>query len=152
MANIPKLSFPDGEGDSSESDDEAHAGGPTIVVQSDEPQVPTISVMNENDPVIAIDGPEPEVSHKPAKNRPMIYRGNNGLACGGCTGPLMGRVVHAMGVGWHPGCFRCCECNESLEHVSSYEHEGRAYCHLDYHEVGCDILARGCFVSLTFLL
>ena len=26
-------------------------------------------------------------------------------------------------------------CKELLEHVSSYEHEGRPYCHLDYHEV-----------------
>ncbi|KIL00330.1 hypothetical protein PAXRUDRAFT_73537, partial [Paxillus rubicundulus Ve08.2h10] len=35
---------------------------------------------------------------------------------------------------WHPDCFRCALCNELLEHVSSYEHDGRAYCHLDYHE------------------
>ncbi|KZS96328.1 hypothetical protein SISNIDRAFT_407157, partial [Sistotremastrum niveocremeum HHB9708] len=25
-------------------------------------------------------------------------------------------------------------CSEALEHVSSYEHEGRPFCHLDYHE------------------
>ena len=30
---------------------------------------------------------------------------------------------------------RCTVCKELLEHVSSYEHNGRPYCHLDYHEV-----------------
>lgn len=59
----------------------------------------------------------------------------NGLSCGGCGGPIIGRIVSAMGHRWHPGCFRCSVCNELLEHVSSYEHEGKAYCHLDYHEV-----------------
>ncbi|KAF9448052.1 glucocorticoid receptor-like (DNA-binding domain) [Macrolepiota fuliginosa MF-IS2] len=39
-----------------------------------------------------------------------------------------------MGSRWHPQCFRCTICNELLEHVSSYEHNGRPYCHLDYHE------------------
>jgi hypothetical protein len=59
----------------------------------------------------------------------------NGLSCGGCGGPIIGRIVSAMGQRWHPGCFRCSVCNELLEHVSSYEHEGKPYCHLDYHEV-----------------
>ena len=58
-----------------------------------------------------------------------------GLICGGCNGSIVGRIVSAMGSRWHPACFRCTVCNELLEHVSSYEHEGRPYCHLDYHEV-----------------
>ena len=58
-----------------------------------------------------------------------------GLICGGCNGSIIGRIVSAMGSRWHPACFRCTVCNELLEHVSSYEHEGRPYCHLDYHEV-----------------
>jgi hypothetical protein len=29
----------------------------------------------------------------------------------------------------------CGECGELLEHVSSYEFNGRPYCHLDYHDV-----------------
>jgi hypothetical protein len=53
----------------------------------------------------------------------------------GGGGTIVGRIVNAMGVRWHPGCFRCTACDELLEHVSSYEHEGRPYCHLDYHEV-----------------
>ncbi|TEB34157.1 hypothetical protein FA13DRAFT_1729645 [Coprinellus micaceus] len=49
-------------------------------------------------------------------------------------GPIVGRIVSAMGVRWHPNCFKCSVCSELLEHVSSYEHDGRPYCHLDYHE------------------
>ncbi|KAL6306345.1 hypothetical protein BKA93DRAFT_698785, partial [Sparassis latifolia] len=56
------------------------------------------------------------------------------LACGGCGGAIVGRTVSAMGARWHPGCFRCCICDALLENLSSYEHDGRAYCHLDYHE------------------
>ncbi|KAF8889697.1 hypothetical protein BD779DRAFT_1520527 [Infundibulicybe gibba] len=54
--------------------------------------------------------------------------------CGGCGGAIIGRIVSAMGARWHPGCFRCTVCDGLLEHVSSYEHAGRPYCHLDYHE------------------
>jgi hypothetical protein len=57
------------------------------------------------------------------------------LRCGLCAGHIVGRMVDAMGVRWHPDCFRCTVCDELLEHVSSYEHDGRPYCHLDYHEV-----------------
>ena len=58
-----------------------------------------------------------------------------GLICGGCNESIIGRIVSAMGLRWHPQCFKCCVCGEHLEHVSSYEHEGKPYCHLDYHEV-----------------
>lgn len=61
--------------------------------------------------------------------------GGGGLVCPACHGPILGRIVNAMGARWHPGCFRCCACDELLEHVSSYEAEGKAWCHLDYHEV-----------------
>jgi len=66
-------------------------------------------------------------------HHPPARRG--GLVCGGCGGPIVGRIVNAMGQRWHPGCFRCTVCDELLEHVSSYESGGKAYCHLDYHEV-----------------
>lgn len=58
-----------------------------------------------------------------------------GLVCGGCHKSIIGRIVSAMGLRWHPQCFKCCTCGELLEHVSSYEHDGKPYCHLDYHEV-----------------
>ena len=71
-----------------------------------------------------------------ARNNNNNGGGGGGLICGGCHGPIVnGRIVSAMGLRWHPSCFNCTVCDTSLEHVSSYEHEGRPYCHLDYHEV-----------------
>jgi hypothetical protein len=87
---------------------------------------------------IQLDKPEPapEETHKPVDVSKLmpIYRGG-GLACGGCGRGIVGRVVSAMGVRWHPACFKCSICSELLEHVSAYEFEGRPFCHLDYHEV-----------------
>lgn len=74
----------------------------------------------------------------PPSSSPMR---TNGLSCGGCNGSIIGRIVSAMAQRWHPNCFRCTICNELLEHVSSYEHDGRPYCHLDYHEV-CIVSSR----------
>ena len=68
-----------------------------------------------------------------ARPRPTGTRGS--LICGGCDGPIIGRIVSAMGSRWHPQCFKCTVCGQLLEHVSSYEHDGKPYCHLDYHEV-----------------
>ena len=73
----------------------------------------------------------PHLSHR-------AVGGNNGrrLICGGCHDPIAhGRILSAMGLQWHPLCFKCTVCNTLLEHVSSYENDGKAYCHLDYHEV-----------------
>jgi hypothetical protein len=77
--------------------------------------------------------PQQQARRQQARPRPAGQRG--GLICGGCDGPIIGRIVSAMGARWHPQCFRCTVCNELLEHVSSFEHDGRPYCHLDYHEV-----------------
>ncbi|KAG6813303.1 hypothetical protein H0H93_013445, partial [Arthromyces matolae] len=64
----------------------------------------------------------------------IVPRRGGGLRCGGCGEGIVGRIVSAMGQRWHPACFSCTVCGELLEHVSSYENEGKAYCHLDYHE------------------
>ena len=77
--------------------------------------------------------------HSPA----VSARRGGGLACGGCGGPIVGRIVNAINVRWHPGCFRCCVCDELLEYVSSFEHDGKPYCHFDYHEV-CALLYLVC--------
>ena len=77
----------------------------------------------------------------PAPPTPSNPMRTSGLSCGGCGGPIVGRIVSAMGQRWHPNCFKCTICNELLEHVSSYERDGRPYCHLDYHEV-CIVLLR----------
>ncbi|KAH7886949.1 hypothetical protein F5I97DRAFT_1079215 [Phlebopus sp. FC_14] len=79
---------------------------------------------------------------------PALPPRSGGLSCGGCGGSIIGRIVSAMGLRWHPGCFRCTVCNELLEHVSSYEHDGRPYCHLDYHET----FAPRCFHCKTSII
>lgn len=73
--------------------------------------------------------------HRPQSQAQFTQPRTGGLICGGCGGAIIGRIVSAMGQRYHPACFKCTVCNELLEHVSSYEHEGRPYCHLDYHEV-----------------
>ncbi|KAG8991424.1 hypothetical protein FRB90_001351 [Tulasnella sp. 427] len=75
---------------------------------------------------------------------PPIYR-KGSLRCAGCDLLIVGKIVSAMDRRWHPGCFKCSECDELLEHVSSYEHKGRPYCHLDYH----DLFAPKCFHCKT---
>lgn len=57
------------------------------------------------------------------------------IICAACDGPVIGRTVNAMSQHFHPECYRCAQCGERLEHVSSYEWEGKAFCHLDYHDV-----------------
>ncbi|KIY64586.1 hypothetical protein CYLTODRAFT_401620 [Cylindrobasidium torrendii FP15055 ss-10] len=62
----------------------------------------------------------------------------NGMTCAGCNLVIIGRMVSSgtaeRSSRWHPECFACTVCSEHLEHVSSYERDGRMYCHLDYHE------------------
>jgi hypothetical protein len=133
-ADIPKLSF------SSEEDTtgEKYRRTPSLAINGN---VPTIISSPTNDTFgvqISISGDQTSAAPSHAKSnrlKPEIFRSAGGLLCGGCDGPVVGRVVSAMGVRWHPNCFRCSECKELLEHVSSYERDGKAYCHLDYHEV-----------------
>jgi hypothetical protein len=114
-------------------------------------EIPGISVSNPEygGPSINVSGPDyrnpPSHRHTQSAWQQSQFEGQQnhggqtrpagGLTCGGCNGSIVGRIVSAMGSRWHPACFRCTVCNELLEHVSSYEHEGRPYCHLDYHEV-----------------
>ncbi|KAI0318503.1 hypothetical protein OF83DRAFT_1115441 [Amylostereum chailletii] len=151
---MPKISLPGGPDD---SDDDDNWGGPQINVSG--PAVPQINVASPALPQINVPGSDSLPSsrhghgHGPTINVPGSggpertggprgrtvqpanpMRRGAGLTCGGCGGPIVGRIVSAMGSRWHPGCFRCSVCDELLEYVSSYEHEGRPYCHLDYHE------------------
>ena len=97
--------------------DDDHGNGPAVNI-------------NPGGPSVSVNG-----SRKSVAELPTIRRGG-GLSCGGCGGMIVGRVVSAMDARWHPGCFRCCLCKELLENLSSYEKDGRSFCHLDYHEVG----------------
>ena len=108
-------------------------------------EIPGVSVSGPEygGPSINVSGADDRNSRHPPQQSQIggqhSHRGQvrptGGLACGGCKGSIIGRIISAMGSRWHPACFRCTICNDLLEHVSSYEHEGRPYCHLDYHEV-----------------
>ncbi|MCO5565879.1 hypothetical protein L7F22_019554 [Adiantum nelumboides] len=69
----------------------------------------------------------------------------SGAACATCQKWIGGRVVHAMSHTFHPDCFVCSYCSEALEHVAFYEHEGRPYCHFDFHE----LFSKRCFHCRT---
>ncbi|KAF9816594.1 hypothetical protein IEO21_03995 [Rhodonia placenta] len=138
---IPKISFP-ASGDDDDSEESDSDFGPVISVSGPgdhEPSIPSISIGPVDDTPDGL--PQFSMTDETTKHpeehvTPLLraIRKGPGLTCGGCGGAIVGRTVSAMGARWHPGCFRCCVCNELLEHLSSYEHEGRAYCGLDYHE------------------
>ncbi|PCH35221.1 hypothetical protein WOLCODRAFT_27728 [Wolfiporia cocos MD-104 SS10] len=143
---IPSISLPGGTADDGDGDSDEDSG-PMIAVSGpddDAPAIPSISVgaaddgapSNKGLPQFSLPGSTPRApSNKGSSPLEHLIRKGSGLACGGCGGAIVGRTVSAMGARWHPGCFRCCVCNELLENLSSYEHEGRAYCHFDYHEM-----------------
>ncbi|WWC68935.1 uncharacterized protein I206_102871 [Kwoniella pini CBS 10737] len=79
----------------------------------------------------------PAPTATPSSSRPQRTRvqlDGSAIICSGCNNAIIGRIVNAMNQRWHPQCFGCAECGELLEHVSSYEWEGKAYCHLDFHD------------------
>lgn len=99
---------------------------PMINIEGDSFSAPTKPL-----PLVASDSNRsPNPPHHQAHIHP-----NAAILCAGCQTPIIGRIVNAMNQRWHPHCFMCAECGELLEHVSSYEFEGKAYCHLDYHDV-----------------
>ena len=148
---LPHISTPGGSG--CDSDD---GGNASIFVS--EPELPQITFSDPTASSLDTDytdaSPIDEIrrDHGYSNNTAMPATGGGrvfppassarrggGLACGGCGGPIVGRIVSAMGVRWHPGCFRCSDCDDLLEYVSSYERDGKPYCHFDYHEV-CGLL------------
>lgn len=56
----------------------------------------------------------------PAVRTGASQSGRGGLTCPACVRPIIGRVVGAMGMKWHPDCFRCTICNELLEFQSRW--------------------------------
>ena len=142
VMTIPHISTP--------GDDPDDVGTASIIVS--EPELPQITFSDPTDVSSDYRGTSPidpiRHDHAYPNNTAMSATGGGrvfppasssrrggGLACGGCGGPIVGRIVSAMGVRWHPGCFRCCDCDDLLEYVSSYERDGKPYCHFDYHEV-----------------
>lgn len=119
--DLPKISLPGMD------DDDNTVQLPSISIGGLDDNTPQISVSNGN-------APQQRRAQNPAHPLPSV-RSKGGLYCGGCGGPILGRSVNTMGANWHPGCFRCAACDQLLENLAMFEHEGRIYCSLDYYEV-----------------
>lgn len=55
--------------------------------------------------------------------------------CAACNKIILGKVVNALNMQWHPEHFTCASCDAELGQVTYYESNGRPYCEKDYNEL-----------------
>ncbi|KAG8684807.1 hypothetical protein FRC09_015131 [Ceratobasidium sp. 395] len=146
QVQVPTITFGDEQED--EPEPTPAPGIPSFSFDlADEPAGPVINISSPHEPdpsgsrvqvdtipsISVIEDSVPRIVSQDERGESPVRRAG-GLRCAGCDGAIVGRIVSAMGVRWHPHCFKCDDCGTLLEYVSSYEHEGKAYCHLDYHD------------------
>ncbi|KAM0791141.1 hypothetical protein ACM66B_005627 [Microbotryomycetes sp. NB124-2] len=58
------------------------------------------------------------------------------VSCSGCQKTMFGKALMAMGLTWHPACFKCVEpgCGQLLEHVQFDGQGAEVYCMVHYEE------------------
>ncbi|XP_008415804.1 peroxisome proliferator-activated receptor gamma coactivator-related protein 1 isoform X1 [Poecilia reticulata] len=68
--------------------------------------------------------------------------------CGGCARAILENYISALNCLWHPECFVCRVCFTPFVNGSFFEHDGRPYCEVHYHECRGS-LCSGCQKPIT---